>query len=75
MLIFFTQRVLTTFEFDDPNPIKFMQPFFESFSVAYKTLHEGKSITCAATKVAYDPVGAPVAVVIDVCVFNILTRS
>lgn len=51
-----------------------MQPFFESYSEAYKTLHEGKTITCAATKVAYDPVGAPIAVVIDVCVFQSLHK-
>ncbi|KJA16630.1 glycosyltransferase family 1 protein [Hypholoma sublateritium FD-334 SS-4] len=58
-------RVLTMFELDDPNPFKHMQPFVETFSAAYKTLRDGKVITCAATKIAYDPVSAPVAVVID----------
>ena len=64
-----TPRILTTIDSAEQDLFKLLEPLVESYPEAYKTLHEAKEITCATTGVTYSAVKAPVAVLLDVCMF------
>ncbi|KAH9476163.1 UDP-glycosyltransferase 84A1 [Psilocybe cubensis] len=58
-------RILATFQSKSTDIFSLFQPLAETYPAAYKTLFDGKSISCSVKGTLFDPVPAPRAVILD----------